>query len=137
MAEASTTRNHARREHLAKVRALSQELSSAVMAVQQNDLKKLESSLALQETLCHELATKWLLPPATAGETAKSGEMTLVEEIREAHLSLAQLNRVYAAVLKRARRSTGLIAGIYRNYGQGYAKDAPAVGQRHTWSCEV
>jgi len=137
MAETATTRDHARREHLAKVRALSQELSSAIAAVQQNDLKKLESSLAVQETLCHELSTKCPVPPAVAGETAERAQATLLAEIRDAHLALAQLNRVYAAVLKRLRRSTGLIAGIYRNYGQGYAKDAPAAGQRHTWSCEV
>jgi len=137
MADTATTRDQARREHLAKVRALSQELSSAIAALQHNDLQKLQSSLAVQETLCHELSTQSTLPPVTAGETAKSGQAALLYEIRDAHLALAQLNLVFAAVLKRSRRSTGLIAGIYRNYGQGYAKDAPAVGQRHTWSCEV
>jgi hypothetical protein len=139
MTEYATTRNQAWREHLAKVRALSQELSSAIAALEQNDLQKLEASLAIQEKLSHELAAKWPVPTADTTDVAKSGQATtsLPDEIRDAHIALVRLNRVYAAVLKRAQRSTNLMAAVYRIYGQGYGKDTTAVAKQHTWSCEV
>ena len=63
MEETATTRNQAIRDHLAKVRALSLEMSTAIAAIEHNDLQKLENSLALQETLSRELTTGRLFRP--------------------------------------------------------------------------
>ena len=127
------------REHLGELRALSHQIGSAISAVEHNDLAKLQSCVAEQERLCQQLGGgKWLLPAIGEKESgASSAAPTLREEIREAYVALAQLNRVYGALLKRAQRSCGLLTGAYRDLGQGYGKDSPGCAERHTWSCEV
>jgi hypothetical protein len=139
MPRSNSTNDQMGREHLAQVRALSEEVASAISAIEQNNLQQLQKSVALQETLCDQIAEKkWQLPSASGKDSGTdAAAMPLIEEIRKAHVALAQVNRVYAAVLKRSQRSAGLIAAIYRNHGQGYAKDAPVLADRHTWSCEV
>ena len=127
-------------EHLAQVKALSREVASGISAIERNDLKQFESHLAAQESICTRLAgTQLLLPPAKA-EPAPSTDapsFALLREIRQAHLALAKLNRVYAAVLKRAQRTTGMIASVYRSHGQGYERTPSAPVKHQTWSCEV
>lgn len=139
MEETTTTRNQDIRDHLAKVRALSLEMSTAIAAIEHNDLQKLENSLALQETLSRELTTRSPLSPANAAHSANSleSDAELVHDIHYAYLGLAKLNRVYAAVLKRSRRAADLIASVYRIHGQVYAKDSPAIAGPRSWSCEV
>jgi hypothetical protein len=111
-------------EHLAHVQALLQAVASAISAIEKNDLPRFETNLAAQETICNRLsANQWGL--ATSDEDT---DAQLAREIRQAHVDLAQLNRVYAALLKRARRSVELMGALYRTYGEA---------QRHTWSCEV
>jgi len=116
---------------LARLRALSQQLNSAISAIEHNDLAQLQSSVAAQELLCCELTgVPW--PPSPL-ET----ESALLDEIRATQKELAQLNRVYAGVLKRAQRSAALMTTLYRSFGQGYAKDAPPPAEKQTLSCEV
>jgi|SRR5271165_107932 len=127
-------------EHLAQVHALAQAIASAIAAIEKNDLIKFESYVAAQETICNRLAgTKWAVLSSTA-EKAPSGEnpdAQLLREIYQAHLALAQLNRVYAALLKGARKSVALIASLYRSHGEGYDRGPLPSLQRRTWSCEV
>jgi hypothetical protein len=119
------------REHLARLRALSQQLGSAISAIERNDLAQLQSSVAAQESLCCELTgARWPLSPTAT-------ESVLLNEIRATQMELAQLNRVYAGVLKRAQRSAALMTALYRSFGQGYAKDAPPPAEKQTLSCEV
>jgi hypothetical protein len=126
-----------RREHLARVHALSQQVASAISAIEQNNMEQLRASVAVQEMVCQEITrTKFLLPSGNAKTLAEPGQAALIEQIREAHIALAKLNQVYAALLKRAQRSCSLMVAVYRNYGQGYAKHGPAVSEHHTWSCE-
>jgi hypothetical protein len=140
MARRDDAREVDQTKHLARVRALSQEVKSAISAIERNDLQKLNATIAIQENICNELGgAKWLLPPASADEIAGTDQSAegLIEEIRQAHAVLTDLNRVYAGVLKRSQRSLGLIAAIYRNEKHGYDKDSPALNECHTWSCEV
>jgi hypothetical protein len=140
MLKSDATRTQELIEHLGQVHALSQAVASAISAIEKNDLQQLETLLAVQETICHQLSgTKGALS-STATEKAVSGEnqdSRLEQEIRQAHIALAQINRVYAALLKRARRSVGLIAALYRSHGEGYGHRPFPLLQRHTWSCEV
>jgi hypothetical protein len=127
-------------EYLAQVHALSQAIASAISAIEKNDLRKLEAHLAVQESICNRLAgAKEMLFPTAKGKVVagENPDAQLLQEIRQAHLALAQLNRVYAALLKRARRSAGLIIALYRSHGEGYDREVSTLSQRHTWSCEV
>jgi hypothetical protein len=118
-------------QHLAQVLALQQAIASAIAAIEKNDLRNLETSLATQETICHRLSANPCVPSSASGEDAAidNADALLHKEMREAHIALAQLNRIYAALLKRARKSAQLMTVLYRNH--------VASPQRHTWSCEA
>jgi len=119
-------------EYLGRVQALGQAIASAISAIEKYDRTRFEAHLAVQETICNRLtATNWkVLFEGTAP--------SLIEEVRQAHMALAQLNRVYAALLKRVRRSSGLIVALYRSHGEGYDRGpSPLLSQGHTWSCEA
>jgi len=118
-------------KHLVQVRTLCQQISSSISAIERSDLEQLRSSVAAQEMLCQEInSAEW---ESLAEHSAKSPaeKSDLMEAIR----ALADLNRMYAAVLKRSQRSCALMASLYRNFGQVYSK-RPAPAERHTWSCE-
>jgi hypothetical protein len=127
-------------EHLAQVHALARAIGSAISAIEKNNLPELETQLATQETICNRLSGNKLVMSSISKVEAVRGETPdahLLQQIRQAHLALAQLNRVYAALLKRSRRYLGLIAALYRGHGEGYEREPSTGPQRHTWSCEV
>ncbi|HVM91861.1 MAG TPA: hypothetical protein VMT67_03560 [Terriglobales bacterium] len=129
-------------QHLALVTALSSEVSLAISAIERNDMTELESRIAAQETICQKLAQQDPERLKRAFNSYKSAaetpsRTTLFDKVREAHLALARLNRVYAGIVGRSQRSIELIANFYRNYGQRYSKDESAPPAKHTWSCEV
>jgi len=139
MPESASTRMVTEQEHLTRLRALSREITSAISAIEHNNLKALQDSIAAQEGLCaalHEVIRGLPHPHDGKPHRAERPRSPIAQQIRTESAALAHLNRVYAAVLKRAQLSASLIFGLYRNYGQGYAKDAPAVTEHHTWSCE-
>ena len=140
MPQSDASRRREQLEHLAQVHALSRAIASAILAIEKNDLGQLETHLAVQETICNRLSGTKGIVPLTAKPNAVANddpEALLLREFRQAHMTLAQLNRVYAALLKRARRSVGLIAALYRSQGAGYDRGPAAAPQRHSWSCEV
>jgi hypothetical protein len=108
-------------DHLELVRALSKEIDAAISAIERNQLKQLEAAIRNQETICHALLASKGLPGSRK------------PAIEEAHSSLAQLNRVYAGVVKRAKRCADLLLTLY---GQGYGSDV-SLAERHSWSCEA
>lgn len=134
------TRKQEQLEHLAQVNALRQAIASAISAIEKNDIVQFETHLATQETLCNRLsARKWAswLTPSGIAAGSEAAQRSLPAEIRQAYIALAQLNRVYAALLKRARRSFGLMVALYRGHGEGYDRSPSALPQGRTWSCEV
>jgi len=141
MGNDNATRKQEQLEHLAHVNALRQAIASAISAIEKNDLTQLETHLATQETICNRLSATKRRPLLTASGIAAVTDdadgASLLQEIRHAHLALAQLNRVYASLLKRVRRSLGLMAAIYRSHGEGYDRSPSPLLQGHTWSCEV
>jgi hypothetical protein len=121
-------------EHLALVHALSRAIGSAISAIEKNNLPELETQLAIQETICNRLSGNKLAMSSVSKVEVVHGEL---QQVRQAHLALAQLNRVYAALLKRSRRHLGQITALYGNHGEGYNRGPSTLPQRHTWSCEV
>jgi hypothetical protein len=119
-------------EHLTRVRALSQQVTSAISAIERNDLEQLVASVAAQEMLCQEIAQTNVRSSAATDQNIDG----VAKEIRDAHIALAKVNRVYAALLKRVHRSCHLMITVYRSHGHVYAQPGSAASERHTWSCE-
>jgi uncharacterized coiled-coil protein SlyX len=125
-------------EHLAQVQALSRAIGFAIAAIEKNNLRELETQLATQETICNRLSgNKLVISSISKVEAVRDETAHLLQQIRQAHLALAQLNRVYAALLKRSRRHLGQITALYGSHGEGYDRGPSTLPQRHTWSCEV
>lgn len=128
-------------EHLALVRALSQEVSAAISAIERNDLALLKTSVVAQESICQKLSQRraeWLRS-ACASYRASSGEqrdVSLLQEVRDAHVVLARLNRIYEALIARSQKSIKLITALYRAQAD-YSRDPKVRTGDHTWSCEV
>lgn len=142
MAETETPEESQATEHLALVRALSHEISSAISAIERNDMGDFASRIAAQEAICHKLNPKGDESLKLACESYKAAANSpagspLSHKIHEAHLALARLNRVYAALIRRSQKSIGSIISLYKSQGQSYTKDAKAQPSQHTWSCEV
>jgi hypothetical protein len=140
MPPSDATRRQEQLEHLAQVHALSQAIASAISAIEENDLRKFETHLAVQETICNRLSGSKGTLSSIAKVNAVAGDSfdaQQVLEFRQAHVALAQANRVYAALLKRASRSAGLIAALYRSHEKGYDRGPFPLPQRHSWSCEA
>ena len=140
MPKANLTREQADHQHLTRVRRLTAEVSAAISAIEHSDLRQLQVAIANQERICHELATtKWTLPtlvkaPASAlaaihSETGK--------QIQAAYVALAQINRVYAGVVKRSKRSVDLLSALYRDQADGYGQEPVQSDKFQTLSCEA
>ena len=127
MTESDRTRKQVHDEHLARVRALSNEVQGAICALEKNDFSLLEKSLARQEMLFSEIVS------LRAKSTESRLDVSSAAEIHHAYMALALKNRVCAALLKRSERTVGLLSGLYRCYGAGLDKKS----MDHTWSCEV
>ena len=139
MSKTDASRGNSQLEHLAQVRALSQAIASAIAAIENNDLQKFETDLGNQETICHRLSAITMLSSAATGthDAGARRASQIPKEVVEAHIALAQLNRVYAALLKRVSRSVALIAALYRSHTEGYDRGPSPSAPCNSWSCEV
>lgn len=137
MPKSNPTREHTDRQHLERVRALTREVEAAILAIEHNDLRQLQLAVANQERICHDLATtKWMPSLIAKGRTAGT-DMTseTSDQIQAAYVTLAQLNRVYARVVRRSKRSVQLLSALYSSLGDG--DEPPCSGNSQTLSCEV
>jgi hypothetical protein len=139
MLKSDADRNVEQREHLAQVQALAQAMRAAIAAIEKNDLAQFQAHLAAQETICNRLScgpetASRIAKAAVSGEKAEPG---LHHEIRQAYVALAQMNRVYGSLLKRARKSVEMMIALYRSHGTGYDRGPAALPQSRTWSCEA
>jgi hypothetical protein len=136
MKNSQGTRHQEQLQHLAQVRALIEAIESGILAIEKNDLARFETHLAEQEVISNRLSAIPLTSATLADAEEEPDEQTF-QEIRRTHLKLAQLNRVYAAVLKSANRSVTLIVTLYRSYREGYDQGSPSQPRPHSLSCEV
>ena len=117
--------------HLARVRALADEFEAAILALEKNDIKLLEQTLAKQERLCHDIVAAYSLPASSELEPSPHQST----ELRNAYVALAQKKGVYSALLRRSERTVSLLGALYRCYGSG--RDKKSQNEHSTWSCEV
>lgn len=142
MAESNKSAQQTGTQHLALVRALSRELSTAISAIEQNNVGLLTSSVAAQEAICQQLhrqGSDWL---RTAWSEYRASaqpqeDPSILSEIRSAHAALARLNQIYSDLVRRSQKSIQLIAAFYKGHGQSYGDTAKDQAGDHTWSCEV
>ena len=128
MSENSAVRTQTQDEHAGLVRALSQEITNAIAAIEKNDLRQFQATIAKQETN---------LPRTCSAEVvALCRSCDRLRPVRDAYRALAQVNRVYTGVIKRSKRCADLLAALYGACGVGYGKDAALPGQQ-TLTCEV
>jgi hypothetical protein len=139
MPKSTSTREHADLQHLTRVRALTAEVAVAISAIEHNDLARLQSAVANQERICSQLvSTKWT--PSIAAKRVAGLQATMAEtgeQIQAAYVALAQINRVYAGVVKRSGRSVELLLALYSSLGGGYGPEPTQSETLQTLSCEV
>jgi len=116
-------------EQLNLVRALSSEIAAAIAAIEKNDLQGLQAAIANQERICHQMIARKCSPPVPAASDT--------DLLRAAHAELAQLNRVYAGVIKRSKRCADLLLALYSSCGVGYGKDLSGSSAQQSLTCEV
>lgn len=113
-------------QQLELVRCLSQEITAALSAIERNDLPAFQSALANQEGICNQLALM--------EQISVSRSQTEQRTLRKAYSDLAQLNRVYAGVIKRSKRCADLLLALYGRCDTGYS---PAQIDREGLACEA
>ncbi|MGB7584664.1 MAG: hypothetical protein WBM11_07450 [Terriglobales bacterium] len=126
-------------QHLTQVRALTAEVAASISAIEHNNLRQLQIAVANQERICNQLVTtKWTPSSLATGSAgcAKPASETR-EQIQTAYVTLAQLNRVYAGIVKRSQRSVELLSALYGNRENGYGPEPARSGTFQTLSCEA
>jgi|HubBroStandDraft_5_1064220.scaffolds.fasta_scaffold129073_1 hypothetical protein len=140
MRKPTSTREQADLQHLSRVRELTAEVAAAISAIEHNNLLQLQVAIANQERICSQLATmKWTPLPLgkkPAGEVESATSETS-GQIHAAYAALAQLNRVYAGVVKRSKRAIGLLSALYGTQRDGYGPKLSRTESSQTLSCEV
>ena len=132
MTKATPLRDRTDLQHLSRISALTTEIGAAIAAIESNDLPQLQAAIANQERICSQLAnTKW---GTAVNKDAANGLHS--EQIRAAYAGLGQLNRVYAGLLKRSKRSVDLMLALYGNLAAENPELA-ASESLQTLSCEA
>jgi hypothetical protein len=142
MSDAETAEQKQGMEHLALVQALSHEISSAISAIERNDMADLATRVAAQEAIALKLNRKdaHALQQACASYRATAqtpSDNSLWHKIREQYRALDQLNKVYYSLIQRSQQSLELIGSLYRGHGHRYGKDPGNRPAKSTWSCDV
>jgi len=131
MSEPGANHEHEQRVYLTRLRALSESIVSAIAAIECNDLANFQNCVATQESICSDLS---VIQKPVAYREGDNPE--LLEEIKKAQIALAHLNLVYSALITRSKRTTDMVAGLFRSYGIGHDHGRPSA-ESSGLSCEV
>ena len=117
---------------------LADSLQSAHAALLIPDYTQIPAQTEAQEGLCHELRRLAPIQPsdaaATSGTPVKAREQTLASELQALQAHLADLNRRYAALLRRAQRTVNIFCRVLQNSGLTYVVPAPDPASGiHDW----
>jgi hypothetical protein len=140
MSKSDLTREKVDTQHLTRVRLLTGEVAAAISAIEHNNLRQLQIAVANQERICNELVTTKWRPSPLAKKNVRRNAAPIAEtgdQIQAAYVALAQINRVYAGVVKRSKRSVDLLSALYGNQGDGYGQEPLPSETLQTLSCEV
>jgi len=127
-------------QHLARIRALIREVEGAISAIAENDLPRLQTALANQESLCDHLASSPWKPIAVSKQMKAANQLaapSVAQEIQDAYVALAKLNRAYDELVKRSKKCTDLLLALYCGQGELYGRPPVSLQPNQTLSCEV
>lgn len=130
------------REYSAALQALSAEMSAAICAMKNNDLRELEARVERQESICATLVVATAALPGLLHNGARDDipERSEVAEawrnLRERHADLMDQCRLYSAVLRHSSKSVALLAALCRSYN-GYEPVASVCSSPSSLSCEI
>ena len=113
---------------VAEIRELCVQFQRAIAALAANDIAKLETATAAQDSLVDKLKNWFRGQPSDQQPSIKVSP----SDFRK----LVNLTQVYSYLLQRALRTTRLRAALCQTYKQNFpskSEPAPATG----WSCEV
>jgi hypothetical protein len=137
MRELNQGREAGRADHVLKMHELAREMRSAISALERNDLPEFQRHLANQEVISAELDAGLRAVISRCGDSQGTGPRFSVEkDFYHAAGQLAQVNRIFAAVLRRSVRSAALLGALYQSSAGAYGNTS-AVAERRTISCEV
>jgi|SRR5579862_5695861 len=108
---------------------LADSLQRAQAALLSPDYDQVPAQTKVQQDLCHELRRLALIRPSgsATGRAAsvEVREKALASEFQALHRQVTDLNRKYAALLRRAQRTVNIFCRVLQNSGLTYV--VPAV----------
>jgi flagellar biosynthesis/type III secretory pathway chaperone len=117
-------------EHLELMRALAHELERAMQAIARNDLRELEDSIAIQQSLCLRLSIssqQFAESSRMSAGTAQLPDPEIKRQIGDATDELKKLNQRYSILLMHSSRSAQMMALLFSSY-RGQIKEASGQG---------
>ena len=123
---------------LALLQELAQSLSCAQLAIVRSDFGEIKTQTARQLDLCLRLRAHGVPPPDLLN-TQKSRRETetrdrpgecsdaLAKQLGEMEIRVARLNRSYAALLRRARRTVDIFCRVLTDSAATYAPPLPTL----------
>ena len=120
--------------HLDRVRDLIRNIEAAISALERNNLQDFQSALRNQEAICSELVA---ITQTSVSQLKNAADAELTAQLQGSYKDLAQVNRVYAGVVKRAKRWIDLLSRLYGLQREGYEQPLSLPAEQQTLSCEV
>jgi len=120
--------------HLDRVRDLIRNIEAAISALERNNLQDFQSALRNQEAICSELVA---ITQTSVSQSKNAPDAELTAQLQRSYKDLAQVNRVYVGVVKRAKRWIDLLSRLYGLQREGYEQPLCLPAEQQTLSCEV
>ncbi len=140
MHELSPGRRSTQADFASRLRELTRAITGATSALEHNNLNEFLRCLANQEAIAAGIDTglKAVLSDGGTNRRGPGGGFSAEKDLSSACIQLADANRIFAAVVKRSKRSTSLLAALYQSSAGTYGRTSgQQLPERRTLSCEV
>jgi hypothetical protein len=128
-------------DHLIAVQSLCQSVQAGIAALGSNRLTAFNVQVELQKELCTGLESAMNLVAISARDQtlicSSEKEEQSLHDVDQGHHQLAALNRAYAALLRRSRRSIAMQIALCDSCLGGSGTVDPGHSGRHTWRTEM
>jgi hypothetical protein len=128
-------------DHLVAVQSLSRSVQAGITALAENRLSEFKLQVERQKELCPELESAMNLAATSASDPPSTCSFEEEEQLRhdvdQGHRQLAALNRAYAALLRRSRRSIAMQIALCDSCLGGFGTVDPIHSGHHTWRTEM